>query len=139
MFKTTLLLLTATMLTGCMVNSRQAGVQPVEMASDYRMRHPILVTNQRAYVPHACGQWGEDLGTSINSVYNKPHFNHACATQHNLAAMIKNPNDLIEPRREGDSDARRRQTVITKYREGSDPSIRWNIDDRNRVSTRTGG
>ena len=139
MFRTTFLILSTTMLAGCVTSQQQPSFQPTEMSRDYRMRHPIIVGANRAYVPHECGQWPDQTGSTLDSVYNKPNFNHACATQQNLAAMIKNPNDLIEPRREGESDARRRQTVITRYREGVDPSIKWGIDDRNKVSTKTGG
>jgi pilus assembly protein CpaD len=132
------LLLAATLLAGCQMNAKDTNT-PMEMSGDYRIRHPIMVTPQQAYVPHQCGKFPDDLGTAFVSVQNKQDYNYGCATQSNLAAMIKNPNDLLEPRMEGPIDARRRQTVITKFREGQDPTTPWKIDDRNKVSTKAGG
>src|SRR6202163_3378589 len=50
-----------------------------------------------------CGLWPEDLGPSIkNKGYfdNKPYYNYGCAYQRNMAAMIDNPSDLVQPRPE---------------------------------------
>src|SRR5205814_498401 len=50
-----------------------------------------------------CGLWPEDLGPSINDPsysQNKQYYNFGCATQRNLAAMIDNPADLVQPRSE---------------------------------------
>ena len=50
-----------------------------------------------------CGLWPEDLGPSIkNKSYfeNKPYYNFGCANQRNLAAMVDNPADLVQPRPE---------------------------------------
>src|SRR5262245_6534812 len=49
-----------------------------------------------------CGQWPWDLGPSIKSrdLENRPYWNLGCATQRNLAAMVDNPADLIQPRGE---------------------------------------
>ena len=47
-----------------------------------------------------CGQWPADLGPSWNSgdFENRPYWNFGCANQLNLASMIHNPADLIQPR-----------------------------------------
>ena len=50
-----------------------------------------------------CGLWPEDLGPSIkNKSYfeNKPYYNFGCAYQRNMAAMVDNPSDLVQPRSE---------------------------------------
>ena len=50
-----------------------------------------------------CGLWPEDLGPSIlNNGYNenRQYYNFGCAYQRNMAAMIDNPADLVQPRRE---------------------------------------
>jgi pilus assembly protein CpaD len=84
---------------------------------DYRQRHPIVVTRKTASVPHECGQWPDDLGASNISVTqeNAPHWNYGCATQANLAAMIDNPNDLLEPRRQTPANSVQRQRAVTAY------------------------
>jgi type IV pilus biogenesis protein CpaD/CtpE len=91
--------------------------------ADYRQRHAILVGPQGAYLDHPCGQWPHDVGPADNEInaMNRPHWNHGCATQHNLAAIVANPNDLLQPRAEGPVDQTRRQTAITKYRAGASP------------------
>jgi pilus assembly protein CpaD len=63
----------------------------------------------------ACGDWSTNLGyTSANKI--SPNF--GCATQHNLAAMVADPRDLVSPKPLGPDDARRRLTVLEKYRKG---------------------
>ena len=88
--------------------------------NDYRQRHPIIVTPRTAYVASECGLWPHDLGQgdTLNGWSNKPSYNHGCATQSNLAAMVANPNDLLGPRAEGPPDAARRASVLATYRKG---------------------
>lgn len=62
-----------------------------------------------------CGRWPEDILANGNE--NKHYANFGCATQHNLAAQIANPMDLIAPRGTTPIDATRRQTAIETYRE----------------------
>jgi pilus assembly protein CpaD len=63
----------------------------------------------------ACGDWSTNLGyTSANKV--SPNF--GCATQHNLAAMVAEPRDLVSPKPLDPNDAQRRLTVLEKYRKG---------------------
>jgi pilus assembly protein CpaD len=68
-----------------------------------------------------CGLWPEDLGPSpANRGYldNKPYYNLGCANQRNLAAMIDNPSDLIQPRSETPAYTARRSMTFEKYRKG---------------------
>ena len=71
-----------------------------------------------------CGMWPEDIGPSFNRDYfeNQPHWNFGCASQRNLAAMVDDPADLVQPRAETAAYAMRRTTVFEKYRVGLDPS-----------------
>ncbi len=71
-----------------------------------------------------CGLWPEDIGPSFNRDFmeNQPPWNQGCATQRNLAAMVDNPADLVQPRAETPIYTMRRTTVVEKYREGADPS-----------------
>jgi pilus assembly protein CpaD len=89
-----------------------------------------------------CGEWPEDTGVSPSpsltgmppSMDNRPSWNHGCATQKNLAAMVANPEDLIQPRPETPSLAARRQTVMDKYRKGEDPSSIYQSSNDGKVS-----
>lgn len=71
-----------------------------------------------------CGLWPDDLGpTAARTTFeNRPYYNFGCATQQNLAAMVAEPEDLVQPRPETPPMAKRRQTVLEKYRSGLDPS-----------------
>jgi pilus assembly protein CpaD len=71
-----------------------------------------------------CGMWPKDIGPSANRDYfeNQEWWNFGCANQRNLAAMVDNPADLVQPRGETAAYAMRRTTVIEKYREGLDPT-----------------
>lgn len=84
-----------------------------------------------------CGLWPEDLGPTIKSpIYqsNRPHWNHGCAAQRNLAAMVANPADLVQPRPEAPSYTARRTTVLGRYARG-EPTAAQNPDaDKNKIS-----
>jgi len=69
-----------------------------------------------------CGVWPQDIGPSFNREYfeNQPWWNMGCATQRNLAAMVDNPADLVQPRAETPAYTMRRNAVIEKISAGSD-------------------
>ncbi len=71
-----------------------------------------------------CGQWPEDMGPSMEKGYsqNRPYWNFGCATQRNLASMLDNPADLVQPRGEQPAYAGRRSIALDKYRKGENPS-----------------
>jgi pilus assembly protein CpaD len=72
-----------------------------------------------------CGLWPEDLGPSIkNKSYyeNKSYYNFGCAYQRNMAAMVDNPSDLLQPRPETASYTERRSEAFEKYRKGASTS-----------------
>jgi pilus biogenesis lipoprotein CpaD len=54
-----------------------------------------------------------------NYFENQPVYNAGCATQRNLAAMVDNPADLVQPRAETPAYTMRRTTVVEKYRAGT--------------------
>jgi pilus assembly protein CpaD len=67
-----------------------------------------------------CGLWPNDLGPSDYAAWdsNKPYWNLGCASQRNLAAMVDNPTDLVQPRGEGEVYAAQRAVVLDKYKQG---------------------
>jgi pilus assembly protein CpaD len=80
-----------------------------------------LTYSRIAAVAGPCGLWPDDLGPSIMGPdynQNKPYFNLGCATQRNLAAMVDNPSDLVQPRQETPSYTARRIEGFEKYRKG---------------------
>ena len=95
---------------------------------NYRPTDPRLFATIRVNYPRIvadagpCGLWPEDLGPSIkNKGYydNRPYYNFGCANQRNLAAMVDNPSDLVQPRAETPASTARRNIAFDKYRRGN--------------------
>lgn len=93
---------------------------------------PIRLSYLR-YVAEApeCGQWPTNLAEDYR---NLPYPNIGCAQQHNLAAQIANPADLLGPRTMDAADGERRGVVIDKYRRGSITHAEKSGDER--INTR---
>ncbi len=70
------------------------------------------------------------------SVYwsNRPHWNHGCANQRNLAAQVANPADLVQPRAETPVLASRRATVMDKYRKGESTATQYPDANKGKIS-----
>jgi pilus assembly protein CpaD len=69
-----------------------------------------------------CGLWPDDIGPSVRdrSYYeNKSYYNFGCAYQRNMAAMVDNPSDLVQPRPETPAYTMRRTEAFEKYRKGT--------------------
>ena len=83
-----------------------------------------------------CGLWPHDLGTGFDHNYNenRSYWNLGCANQHNLAAMVDNPADLVQPRGETPAYAAHRSVAIDKYRKGENPSGKYDGYDAGKIS-----
>lgn len=79
---------------------------------------PVLMSFTRKFaVTEQCGDWSENLSeTSSNQNYK----NFGCSGQHNLAAMVANPEDFKTPRTSTSASASRRNEVFKKYIGGED-------------------
>jgi pilus assembly protein CpaD len=97
-----------------------------------RMSYPRIVAEAGP-----CGLWPEDIGPSIKNrgyVENKPYHNFGCATQRNLAAMIDNPSDLVQPRAETPAYTARRAIAFEKYRKGEATSTTYPDAEKAKLS-----
>lgn len=97
-----------------------------------RLNYPKITA-----VAGPCGLWPEDLGPSIkNKGYldNKPYWNYGCANQRNLAAMIDNPSDLVQPRSETPAYTARRTMAFEKYRKGTATATTYPDSDKAKLS-----
>ena len=67
-----------------------------------------------------CGQWPDDLGPAAGRKYieNRQYWNLGCATQRNMAAMVANPADLVQPRGEGPVYSAQRAGMLDRHRKG---------------------
>jgi len=84
-----------------------------------------------------CGLWPEDLGPSIKNksyIENKSYYNFGCAYQRNMAAMIDNPSDLVQPRSETPPYTTRRTAAFEKYRKGAPTAIIYPDADKAKLS-----
>jgi pilus assembly protein CpaD len=104
---------------------------PTKLAT-IRIRYPKMVAEAGP-----CGTWPDDLGPSYADpgyMMNKPFFNLGCSSQRNLAAMVDNPADLVQPRGETPVYTARRTTVLDKYRKGEPTATVYPDQDKNKIS-----
>jgi pilus assembly protein CpaD len=105
---------------------------------DLRTLATVRLTYPRiAAVAGPCGLWPEDLGPSIkNPSYfeNKSYHNFGCAYQRNMAAMVANPSDLVQPRPESPAYTIRRTEGFEKYRKGASTATDYPESDKAKLS-----
>jgi pilus assembly protein CpaD len=88
-------------------------VRPDVLAT-IRLTYPRMTANAGP-----CGLWPKDLGpTNFEYNENVTWWNFGCAHQRNLAAMVDNPTDLVQPRGDAPIYTARRTVVLDKYRKG---------------------
>jgi pilus assembly protein CpaD len=110
-----------------------AGVPPNTMmvrtypASRYALATVKITYPKLTAQAGPCGIWPEDIGPSFNRDYfeNQPPWNYGCATQRNLAAMVVNPADLVQPQAETPPYTMRRTDVMQKYRQGQSTTTQY--------------
>jgi pilus assembly protein CpaD len=70
---------------------------------------------------------------------NQPPWNFGCATQRNLAAMVDNPADLVQPRGETPASEMRRTTVGAAYQQGKPTGTQYPAADVPKIATVSSG
>ena len=105
----------------------------VEAYHAERSQEPPVRVSYLRYVAEGpqCGNWSTNLAREPN---NLPYPNFGCTTQHNLAAQIANPADLLGPRTMTPRSAERRDTVWEKYTKGNATNSSKGEDER--ISTK---
>ena len=88
---------------------------PTQPLAPIRISYPKISSAGRPVWPVA-----RRHRTELNRDYfeNQPPWNQGCATQRNLAAMVDNPADLVQPRGETPPYEMQRTTVMENYRAG---------------------
>jgi pilus assembly protein CpaD len=83
-----------------------------------------------------CGVWPDDLGPTYDPKHfeNQQYWNLGCASQRNLAAMVENPADLVQPRAETPSYTNKRSVTIEKWRKGNNPSTNYSDNQKGVIS-----
>lgn len=73
---------------------------------------PVVVSYRTLRtLPADCRQ----LGNMTQTYANQPHDNFGCFQSANLAAMITDPRQLLEPYAQGTPNAQRRQVIYDRY------------------------
>ncbi|MBR0797786.1 CpaD family pilus assembly protein [Bradyrhizobium jicamae] len=121
-----------------------AGVPPRGVqVRKYHPQDPRLLPAIRVNYPKItavagpCGLWPEDLGPTIhNRSYseNQQYYNFGCATQRNLAAMVEDPADIVQPRAETPAYTPRRNIAFDKYRKGISTTTIYPEADKAKLS-----
>lgn len=83
-----------------------------------------------------CGLWPYDIGPTYNREHNEnmEYWNVGCAYQRNLAAMVENKADLVQPRGEVPPYTGRRTTVLDKYHRGESTATVYPDADKGKIS-----
>jgi pilus assembly protein CpaD len=104
---------------------------PRQMAT-IRLNYPKM-----SAVAGPCGLWPEDTGPSVKDksyFENKDYYNYGCAYQRNMAAMVDNPADLVQPRPETPPYEARRTEGFEKYRKGTTTTTNYPEADKAKLS-----
>lgn len=92
----------------------------------------LVFSRYEAHAPECLPLWQQDLAHQSN---NQPWQSFGCASQANLAAMIEDPRDLIQPRDQDARDSGRRGTVMEAYRAGEPTHAERSSDERVALSS----
>jgi pilus assembly protein CpaD len=120
-----------------------AGVPPqaIELREN-RPSNPAKLATVRLHYPRVtadagpCGLWPQDLGPTYDREHweNRQYWNFGCAQQRNLAAMVENPTDLVQPRSEVPPYTGRRTTVLDKYHRGESTGTTYTDGNKGKLS-----
>jgi pilus assembly protein CpaD len=97
-----------------------------------RLNYPKITA-----VAGPCGIWPEDIGASYKNksyIDNQQYYNFGCAYQRNMAAMVDNPSDLVQPRPETPAYTVRRSEAFEKYRKGNTTTTVYPEADKAKLS-----
>lgn len=105
----------------------------VEAYNDESNHQPPIRISYMRFVAEGpeCGyNWSENLARTPS---NGNYQDFGCFNQHNLAAMVANPADLLGPRTEGPRNAERRDKVWDKYVKGETTGAQKSNEEKVRV------
>jgi pilus assembly protein CpaD len=119
------------------------GVPPQAIAvRPHHPQDPSKLATLRLHYPRVradvgpCGLWPHDLGATFGRTHleNGEYWNLGCAQQRNIAAMVENPADLVQPRGEVPAYNGRRTTTLDKYHRGESTATTYTNTDKGKIS-----
>ncbi len=125
-------ILTAAGVPANAVQQRESRPQSPAKLVTLRLHYPRMMADVGP-----CGLWPHDLGPTYEREHfeNRQYWNFGCAQQRNLAAMVENPADLVQPRSEVPPYNGRRTTVLDKYHRGESTATQNPDADKGKIST----
>ena len=102
-------------------------VQTGQYASRPGAPAPVIVSYRtlRA-IPQDC----REMNSLMDTYSNQTHSNFGCFQSANLAAMITDPRQLLEPYASGQPNAQRRQVIYDKYIQGETTAAQINPEQQ---------
>ena len=96
-----------------------------------RLNYPLTVAEAGP-----CGLWPDDLGPSNDAKHfeNRQYYNFGCSQQRNLAAMVENPADLVQPCAETAPYRAKRTFGTDKWRKGESPATVYTDANKGAIS-----
>jgi pilus assembly protein CpaD len=124
------------LLSNAGVPANAVGVRPLQPDDPRKLATIRLNYPRIAATAGPCGMWPEDLGTSYERQHleNQEYWNLGCASQRNLAAMVENPADLVQPRGDTPTYTGRRTTVLDRYHRGESSATVYPDADKGKIS-----
>ncbi len=89
-------------------------IRPYQVAYEHESTIRVSYNYSIAKGPK-CDGWYQNLGKNYTNLH---YHNFGCSQQRNLAAMVANPRDLIEPRGSDVRSSERRDVIWDKYIKG---------------------
>jgi pilus assembly protein CpaD len=126
---------TVSILSQAGVPQNGIGVRPYHppegMRADLRLHFPLMVGDAGP-----CGLWPDDVGPTYDPKHfeNKEFYNLGCAQQHNIAVMVANPADLVQPRSETPVYTAKRTFGTDKWRKGESPATTYSDAQKGAIS-----
>src|SRR5262249_17878979 len=118
----------------------ESGIEPTSVqftsyrAAEGDVHAPITLTfvTYVAGTPPCGGDWSKNLAVDAR---NLPWPEFGCSTQHNFAAIVADPRDIVEPHTTDPADAQRRSYDIGDKYQKAMPTRTPDTGDSVRVST----
>jgi len=124
-------------LTAASVPPRAVALRSYQLADakqfpSIRLNYPLIKATT-----HACDNiWPDDIGPTYDTLHNQnvEYWALGCASQRNLAAMVADPTDLVQPRPESPAYTGRRTFALDKYRQGQATATTYTNVDQGKIS-----
>jgi pilus assembly protein CpaD len=115
---------------GAVVTRRSTPDDPSKLVA-LRLHYPKVTAEAGP-----CGLWPYDLGPTGHREHNenRQFYNLGCSSQRNLAAMVDNPADLVQPRGESPTYTGRRTTVFSKHQKGESTATIYPDANKGKIS-----